>query len=304
MTTAMSWITRRPTTMASEKCFSLLFHRNNMKPISQTALFASTSHILATTTRCHSSSSLSSSPSINNSNPPSVTLYQYQICPFCNINKALLNYTNIPYEKIEVNPLTKSELNSLQSKSNSNNDKSSYKKVPIAIIDNEHINDSTEINKELLKHPFIIHNLEATKWNDSNNNNNNIMSIEQFASSEEAIKWTEYAHKELAPVLYPNICKSLSESYDAFGYVHDVKTFTTLQKGLIRVIGSFAMYIAASKIKCMYEVLVVYVYHFNCFIDDTFFIFISLLSFLVALLFFFFFFFPTYPTFLCQPLSK
>lgn len=229
--------------------------------INEKALFATTSHILATTTRCHSSSSSSSSPFINNSNPPSVTLYQYQICPFCNINKALLNYTNVPYEQIEVNPLTKSELKSLQSKSKANNDKNSYKKVPIAIIDNEHINDSTEINKELLKHPYIIHNLEATKWNDSSNNNS-IVSIEQFASSKEAIKWTEFANKELAPILYPNICKSFSDSYDAFGYVHDVKTFTPLQKGLIRVIGSFAMYIAASKIKCMYKVLVVNVYHF------------------------------------------
>jgi microsomal prostaglandin-E synthase 2 len=229
------------TMMANEKVFlsSPLPHVK--------ALLASTSHILATTTRRHSSSS---SISINKTNPPSVTLYQYKICPFCNINKALLNYINVPYEKIEVNPLTKSELKSLQSKSKASNDNRNYKKVPIAIIDNEPINDSTEINNQLLKHPYIIHNLESTKWN--NTSNKSIKSIEQFASSNDAIKWIEFANKELAPILYPNICKSLSESYDAFGYVHDVKTFTPIQKGLIRVIGSFAMYIAASKIKCMY----------------------------------------------------
>jgi len=43
--------------------------------------------------------------------PPSkLTLYQYQICPFCNKTKALLNYASINYETVEVNPLTKAEL--------------------------------------------------------------------------------------------------------------------------------------------------------------------------------------------------
>lgn len=42
--------------------------------------------------------------------PLSVTLYQYQICPFCNTAKAVLAYANIPYKTVEVNPLTKAEL--------------------------------------------------------------------------------------------------------------------------------------------------------------------------------------------------
>jgi microsomal prostaglandin-E synthase 2 len=41
---------------------------------------------------------------------PSITLYQYQICPFCNTAKAVLAYANVPYEAVEVNPLTKDEL--------------------------------------------------------------------------------------------------------------------------------------------------------------------------------------------------
>ena len=44
---------------------------------------------------------------------PSVTLYQYQICPFCNKAKALLFYAGIRYETVEVNPLTKAELKQL-----------------------------------------------------------------------------------------------------------------------------------------------------------------------------------------------
>lgn len=39
-----------------------------------------------------------------------VQLYQYAICPFCNKSKALLDYAKVPYETIEVNPLTKAEI--------------------------------------------------------------------------------------------------------------------------------------------------------------------------------------------------
>ena len=41
---------------------------------------------------------------------PSVTLYQYRICPFCNKAKEFLAYADIRYDAVEVNPLTKAEL--------------------------------------------------------------------------------------------------------------------------------------------------------------------------------------------------
>ena len=44
------------------------------------------------------------------STPPDVKLYQYHICPFCNITKSLLSYSKLDYDHIEVNPLTKAEL--------------------------------------------------------------------------------------------------------------------------------------------------------------------------------------------------
>ncbi len=47
------------------------------------------------------------------SHPPSITLYQYAICPFCCKTKALLDYLSLKYEQVEVNPLTKKELNQL-----------------------------------------------------------------------------------------------------------------------------------------------------------------------------------------------
>lgn len=41
---------------------------------------------------------------------PVIKLYQYHICPFCNITKSALSYANLDYEAVEVNPLTKAEL--------------------------------------------------------------------------------------------------------------------------------------------------------------------------------------------------
>ncbi len=186
--------------------------------------------------------------SSNSSDPPKVSLYQYAICPFCNINKALLSYANLPYSKIEVNPLTKAEL-----KKEPFSKENDYKKVPIAFIDDEQYNGSSDINEKLLDNDFIANELRL-KWStDSDSNKMNAMSMKKFELSEESKQWTNYAKDELAPILYPNICRSLSESYHAFGYVNDAENtnnFTSMQKFWIRSIGSFAMYMAASRIKC------------------------------------------------------
>ena len=36
-------------------------------------------------------------------------LYKYKICPFSNIAKVFLEYQKIPFEPVEVNPLTRAE---------------------------------------------------------------------------------------------------------------------------------------------------------------------------------------------------
>eukprot|EP00897_Mesotaenium_endlicherianum_P005322 jgi/Mesen1/4818/ME000243S04000 len=64
--------------------------------------------------------------------PGEVVLYQYEACPFCNKVKAYLDYRSIPYRIVEVNPLGKKELKWSQ-----------YKKVPVIVVDNEQLNDST-----------------------------------------------------------------------------------------------------------------------------------------------------------------
>jgi hypothetical protein len=46
----------------------------------------------------------------SNDSAPSIKLYQYHICPFCNITKSAMQYAKLDYETVEVNPLTKAEL--------------------------------------------------------------------------------------------------------------------------------------------------------------------------------------------------
>ncbi|XP_022854262.1 prostaglandin E synthase 2-like isoform X2 [Olea europaea var. sylvestris] len=64
--------------------------------------------------------------------PAEVVLYQYEACPFCNKVKAVLDYYDIPYKVVEVNPISKKEIKW-----------SDYKKVPILMVDGEQMVDSS-----------------------------------------------------------------------------------------------------------------------------------------------------------------
>ena len=57
---------------------------------------------------------------------PSITLYQYQTCPFCCKIRTFLDYYGIEYTKVEVHPIFKREIGF-----------SDYKKVPIVVVDDE-----------------------------------------------------------------------------------------------------------------------------------------------------------------------
>ena len=174
---------------------------------------------------------------------PILTLYQYQICPYCNIAKTLLNYTNTPYQPIEVNPLTKAEL-----KTTLLPDKQ-YKKVPI--LTSASNNSSMLGNEE--KHKMAVPLVQ--QFNGSESIVEHLLSAfatpsEIDSTSPSAVQWSDWGRNELVPLLYPNLCNTLANSYQAFGYVHATNTpFSLLQRYSIQWVGSIAMYLAASKIK-------------------------------------------------------
>ncbi|KAL3929635.1 MAG: hypothetical protein SGPRY_001877 [Prymnesium sp.] len=125
-----------------------------------------------------------------------VRLYQYEICPFCNKIKALLDLYKVPYETLEVNPLTKKEFKEIGS---------DYRKVPVAMLGDLQVNDSPEIAKLLLER---IGQAGIASQAD----------LEKF-SSPSALEWASWSDKKFSVLLFPNITRSFSESFEAFGYV-------------------------------------------------------------------------------------
>ncbi|KAL7545753.1 hypothetical protein ACHAWF_009106 [Thalassiosira exigua] len=182
------------------------------------------------------SRSFASAPTVQ----PSITLYQYHICPFCNIAKALLAYTKSDFQSVEVNPLTKSELKPWSGE---------YRKVPIALIDGKQLNGSEDIVDSLLNSPEVRKTLEKRWESELTDDERSTMNTQQFMESDSAKRWATFAREDLAALLYPNICGSIGDSYDAFRYVDNVESFSALQKMSIHYLGALAMHFAASKVK-------------------------------------------------------
>eukprot|EP00977_Amphora_coffeiformis_P001114 scaffold227_cov165-Amphora_coffeaeformis.AAC.27 len=159
-----------------------------------------------------------------------IQLYQYAICPFCHKTKAVLDYANVPYQAVEVNPLTKAEIKW----------SADYRKVPIATYDDQVWKGSDVITQGILSVDTVQNNL-TKKWHGTD------MTLDHFQNNDQS--WVTFTNDKLAALLYPNICSNYTDSYAAFGYVDQVDSFGWLQKQSIRVIGALAMYMAASRVK-------------------------------------------------------
>lgn len=117
-------------------------------------------------------------------------------------------------------------------------------------MDEGQVNGSDEIIDSILDSPHVQKILEARWAEEYINDDKNRMNMQQFQKSKNAQKWIHFARDDLAGLLYPNICGSLSDSYEAFDYVKNVDSFSNWQKISIQSLGAVAMYFAASKIKC------------------------------------------------------
>jgi len=160
-----------------------------------------------------------------------IRIYQYEICPFCNKIKALMDFYKVPYETLEVNPLTKKEFKVLGS---------DYRKVPVVLFGEEQVNDSPVIAQELLKRigeAGIASSAEMEAFN-----------------SPAAQQWAGWSDKKFSVLLFPNITRSFSESYEAFGYVMQVPHFGLVDKVANQMVGSLFMWLAQGKIKKKYAI--------------------------------------------------
>ncbi|XP_011003060.1 PREDICTED: prostaglandin E synthase 2 [Populus euphratica] len=156
-------------------------------------------------------------PPVEKLMPKDVVLYQYEACPFCNKVKAFLDYYNIPYKVVEVNPISKKEIKW-----------SDYKKVPILKIDGEQMVDSSDIVDKLFQriHP-----------------DNSV------TDSDEERQWRGWVDNHLVHVLSPNIYRSVSEALESFDYITNHGNFSFTERLVAKYAGATAMYFVSKKLK-------------------------------------------------------
>lgn len=156
-------------------------------------------------------------PPVEKLMPKDVVLYQYEACPFCNKVKAFLDYYNIPYKVVEVNPINKKEIKW-----------SDYKKVPILKIDGEQMVDSSDIVDKLFQriHP-----------------DNSV------TESDEERQWRGWVDNHLVHVLSPNIYRSVSEALESFDYITTHGNFSFTERLVAKYAGATAMYFVSKKLK-------------------------------------------------------
>ncbi|TVU33966.1 hypothetical protein EJB05_15785 [Eragrostis curvula] len=153
--------------------------------------------------------------------PQNVVLYQYQACPFCNKVRAFLDYHDIPYKVVEVNPLSKKEIKW-----------SDYKKVPILTVDGEQLVDSSEIINILQRR---------------------ISPDDELTNDEEA-KWRRWVDEHLVHTLSPNIYRTTSEALESFDYIAKHGNFSFTERFAVKYAGAAAMYMVSKKLKKKYNI--------------------------------------------------
>ncbi|CAI9755821.1 unnamed protein product [Fraxinus pennsylvanica] len=153
--------------------------------------------------------------------PNDVVLYQYEACPFCNKVKAFLDYYDIPYKVVEVNPINKKEIKW-----------SDYKKVPILMVDGDQMVDSSDIIDKLAK---------------------KIRPGVQLEDDEEK-KWRGWVDNHLVHILSPNIYRSTSEALESFDYITSHGNFSFTERLTAKYAGAMAMYFVSKKLKKKYNI--------------------------------------------------
>ena len=85
---------------------------------------------------------------------------------------------------------------------------------------------------------------------------NNVLTAEELSAfnSAEAQDWAKWSDSKLAVLLFPNITRNFSESFQAFTYVKNVPEFSFVEQLSNQWIGSFFMWMAQGKIKKKYDI--------------------------------------------------
>ncbi|KAK1371076.1 Prostaglandin E synthase 2 [Heracleum sosnowskyi] len=157
--------------------------------------------------------------------PKEVVLYQYEACPFCNKVKAFMDYYDVPYKIVEVNPLSKKEIKW-----------SDYKKVPILMVDGQQMNDSSAIIDKL---DSMINSEKSAK---------------EVPDNDEEKQWRSWVDNHLVHMLSPNIYRTTSEALESFDYITSNGNFSFTEKYTVKYAGAAAMYFVSKNLKKKYNI--------------------------------------------------
>ncbi|XP_069842611.1 prostaglandin E synthase 2 isoform X1 [Dendropsophus ebraccatus] len=192
-----------------------------------------------------------------------LTLYQYKTCPFCSKVRAFLDYHQLPYEIVEVNPVLRKEIKF-----------SSYRKVPILIagVDSTlQMNDSSVIisamktflvsRKSLEEivtyYPGIQVTNDKGKEVTEYQNRYWLMLDEQETkqlyqskeSQKEEIKWRRWADEWLVHLISPNVYRTPGEALASFDYIVREGNFGSVEGIFAKYVGATAMFFIGKRLK-------------------------------------------------------
>jgi len=195
-----------------------------------------------------------------------LTLYQYQTCPFCCKVRAFLDYYGISYDVIEVNPVLRKELKW-----------SAYKKVPVVVAElsegGQQLNDSAMVVSALYSYlhdpsrgmrelasyypPLTAPDENGRRRTDVMNKYFLMYGDKETLRTKEDIKsersWRRWADDVLVHTLSPNVYRTPREALQAFRWFSQVgdweRLFPAWERALVVYVGAAAMYAIGKMLK-------------------------------------------------------
>lgn len=169
--------------------------------------------------------------------PATITLWQYEVCPYCCKVKAFLDYHKLPYRVIEVNPLLKGELKW-----------SDYKKVPVVKMDDEVVVDSSAIISRLAAE------LDAAGGGKKAKTGRRAPAKPTAAALEEEAKWRRWVDDKFVKVVTANIYRNWDESWRTFGYLTSETKWGWGTREVARVSGALLMWQIGQRMPTKYGI--------------------------------------------------
>lgn len=172
--------------------------------------------------------------------PSHVTVYQYEVCPYCCKVKAALDYYKLPYTVVEVNPLTKAELKW-----------STYRKVPVVKLDEEVVVDSSAIMSRLAAD---MASTSSSKKGGPLGGARSKAPVGGSGSAEEERQWRKWVDDRLVKVLTANIYRNWDESVASFKYITDQTEWGWGTREVARWVGAVLMWRIGSAMPKKYNI--------------------------------------------------